>query len=161
MERLLSRLERKLGRFAIPNLPQILVAGMAVVFVLGALRPDYAELLWLDMNAVRQGQVWRLVTFAFLPSSSSLWFIFALFFFWTLGKSLEDEWGSFRLNVYYLLGLVGTVLASLVTGWPMGNTYLNLSLLLAFATIFPDYEVRLFLILPVKAKWLGILTGGY
>jgi hypothetical protein len=78
-----------------------------------------------------------------------------------IGSSLEAEWGAFKLNVYYLVGMAGTTLAAVLTGMPQANTFLNYSLLFAFATLFPDYEILLFLILPVRMKWLGWLTFAF
>jgi hypothetical protein len=159
MERLLARLERRLGRLAIPNLTYFLVGGMALVWVLALSRPGFLEQISLDMDAVRRGQVWRLVTFLFIPQSSSpFWIFFELWWFWLIGTNLESHWGAFKFNVYYGLGALGTIAAAAIVGGA-GNTYLNATLFFAFATLFPDYELLLFFILPVKVKWLAALTA--
>ncbi len=156
MDRILARLERRLGRFAIPHLTMLIVGGMGVVYVLSLLRPSFLSLLDLDLDLVKRGQVWRLVTYLFLPESRSMIFVLlALYFFWMVGTRLESEWGSFKLNVYYFLGMVGTTVAAAITGDAVGNTFLNMSLYLAFATVFPDFQIFL-LVFPIRVKWLGI-----
>ena len=103
------------------------------------------------------GQIWRFLTFLFLPSSSSpLWVLLNLYFYCLLGNALEKEWGTFRLNLFYLSGILGSVLAALVTGYGV-NRYLNLSLFLAFAALYPNFELLLFFVVPVKAKYLAVI----
>ena len=103
------------------------------------------------------GQIWRLVTFIFIsPNSRILFILFSLYFYWLIGNALENQWGAFRFNLYYLFGMVGTVIAGMITGYAT-NSYLNLSLFLAFALMYPDYQVMVFFILPVKMKYLALL----
>ena len=160
MERLLARLERRLGRFAIPRLTNFLIGGMALVYVLGMLKPEFFDLLTLDLVRVREGQVWRLVTFLFLPlNTSMLWFLVELYWLYIMGSNLENEWGSFKYNVYWLLGMVGTAIAAALAGGGQGNQWLNLAMVFAFATMFPDYQIYLFFILPIRIKWLALLSA--
>ena len=164
MDRLLARLERRLGRYAPTNLTLWIVALSGFSFAVLLIKPASLQLLMLDPEAVAHGEVWRLLTFLFLPwgpttGLGALFTIFALMFLYTIGTSLEAEWGSFRFDVYYFIGVLGTIASALLIG-PVTNEYLNLSLLLAFATIFPEYEILL-LILPLKVKWLGVLSGGF
>jgi hypothetical protein len=168
MDRLLARLERRIGRYAIPNLIFYIVAGMGMVWLLSMARPEVQVLtrIDLDMDAVRHGQVWRLVTFLFLPLPSGSWLplppwllmLLTLYFTWWVGTSLEQHWGAFKFNAYYLVGALGTIVVSVFAG-PQTNFWLDASLFLAFATIFPDVQVLLMFILPIKVKWLGILAG--
>jgi membrane associated rhomboid family serine protease len=160
MDRLLARLERRFGSYAIPNLILYVVGGMALVWALSLTRPDVYGRLMLDMDAVRHGQVWRLVTFLFLPTTSSVyWILFNLYFTWWVGSSLEEHWGTFQFNLYYFVGVLGTIVAAAIAG-PQSNTYLDYSMLLAFAALFPDVTVLLFVI-PVRVKWLGFATAAY
>ena len=140
-----------------PNLILYVVCGMGVVWLL-AHHPETLGRLVLDADAVRAGQVWRLVTFLLIPSDTSLWMLVALYFTWWIGSSLEQHWGAFKLNAYYFVGILGTVLAALIAG-PQSNTWLNLSLFLAFATVFPDVQILLMFILPIRVKWLGLAAG--
>jgi hypothetical protein len=159
MDRLLARLERKIGRYAIPHLITYIVGGMALVWVLSLTRPEILARIDLDMAAVLRGEVWRLVTFLFIPMKSSpIWVLVNLYFAWWIGSSLEQHWGAFKFNAFYLLGALGTILAAVLTG-PQTNTWLNASLFLAFATEFPDVQILLFFILPIRVKWLGILAA--
>jgi hypothetical protein len=163
MERLLSRLERRFGRFAIPNLISLIVGGMAIVFVLTLLKPEFQSRLTLDLVAVRRGEVWRLVTFLFIPpttspGSSPVWLLINLYFTWWVGSSLDQHWGAFKFNAYYLLGALGTIVAALIAG-PATNFWLDSSLFLAFATIFPNVQILLFFIIPIRVKWLGIVAA--
>lgn len=158
----LNKLERKYGKFAIKNLMLYIIAFNAIVFLLtiadasGGLR----DRLMLIPSAVLRGEVWRLVTYIFIPPTTDIiWVIFALYFYYMIGMGLEHEWGSFKFNIYYLLGMLGTTLAAFISGAGGTGVYLNLSLFLAFAYIFPDYEILLFFILPVKMKYLGWLDA--
>lgn len=161
---LLTKAERRLGRYAIPNLMTYLVLGMGVVFVMDMfLRPFtgvyMSGLLAFDRAAILHGQVWRLISFVLIPPRSSLLFIlFSLYFYWLVGSTLEQQWGRFRFNAYYLCGVVGTIISGFITGHTT-NSYLNLSLFLAFAILYPNFEVLLFFFLPLKMKWLAIIGG--
>jgi hypothetical protein len=164
MERLLARLERRFGRYAPTNLIWFIVGGSGLVYLMTYLKPEALGLLTMDLAAVRAGEVWRLVTFLFLPWGGGtgafgvIFTIFALLFLHTIGTTLEAQWGALRFDLYYLLGALGTIAAALFVG-SVTNEYLNLSLLLAFATEFPEYEILL-LILPLRVKWLGLFSGG-
>ncbi len=162
MERLLARLERRFGGYAIPNLTGIIVAGMAAAFLMTMLRPGAVGLLTLDLDEVRRGQIWRLVSYLFVPRTTSpLWIFFSLAFVWYVGNSLEAHWGAFRFNLFYLLGGAGTTLAAALTHHAETNSWINLSLMLAFGTLFPDVEFRLYLLVPVKAKWFALLDAAF
>jgi hypothetical protein len=162
MERLLARLERRLGRFAIPNLTSFIVGGTALVFVLATLRPSFLSMILLNIHRVKQGEVWRLVTYLFIPPSDyPILVLFSLYVTWLIGSNLDNEWGAFKFNLYYFFGMVGTTIAAVLTQGAVGNTYLNLSLFFAFATVFPDYEFFLFFILRIKVKWLALLTAAF
>ena len=157
----LDKLERKLGRFAIPGLMRVVVIGMALVFCCELLFPQALLGYYLSFipELIAQGQVWRVFTFIFLPPESSLLFIvFALYFYYFIGNALENEWGSFRFTLYYLLGVVGTIIAGLLTGGAT-NSYLNLSLFFAFAALYPNMQVLLFFFIPIKIKWLAYLDA--
>lgn len=155
----LNKLERRFGRFCVNDLMLYIVIGMAVVFAADMFFPDYAisDRLALVPQLVLQGQVWRLITFIFIPPSSSpLLVVFALYFYWFIGSQLENEWGSYKFGIFYLIGILGSIAAGFITGYAI-NTYLNLSLFLAFAIMFPDMQFLLFFILPIKAKYIALV----
>jgi hypothetical protein len=173
----LRRLERQLQPLAIPNLTILLIAGMAVAYVLSNFNPQIGELMEFRPKAVLRGEVWRLITFLFTPGIggglnplSLLLFAMYLMFLHLMGSALEGTWGAFRYNVFigiaYLANIAASVLASAVIGQDIApgeelagtNIFLYESIFLAFAWLFPDFEILLFLILPVKVKWLGLLA---
>lgn len=162
-EPLMDKLQRKFGRYAIRNLMLYIVAGMALVYVLDMIAApmmgfSLSHLLMFNRSAILRGQIWRLFTFIFIPPSSSMLFIvFALYFDYLVGTALQQQWGSFRFNLYYLCGMLGTIISGLLTGYAT-NSYLNMSLFFAFALLYPDYELML-LILPVKVKYLALLSA--
>lgn len=159
----LDKLERKFGRYAVKDLMTYIVIGNAAVFIINYIMPflNIPSKLALIPNYVFKGQVWRLITYIFIPPPTSIIFIFfALYFYYIIGKTLENLWGSFKLNMYYLVGMIGTTIAALLTGYS-DATHLNLSLFLAFAYLFPNYEILLFFILPVKIKYLAWLNWAF
>ena len=124
--------------------------------------PDGSMIVWNHLQRIREGEVWRLVTFLFLPMTGTRDFfvLFNLYFAWWIGSSLEEHWGTFKFNVYYFIGALGTIVAALIAG-PQGNLYLNLSLVLALAAVFPDVTILFFFVVPIQVKWLGLLTAAF
>ena len=164
MERFLAKLERKYGKYAIEHLTYVIVGGMVLVFMLTMVRPDFATKLVLDLDLVKRGEVWRIFTYLFLPTSNSIfWILFAIWWVWIIGTNLETEWGPLKFNLFYLLGMVGTTVAAWITGAAQGNSWLNQSLFLAFATIFPNYEIYPIPFIPfsIRVKWLALLDCLY
>lgn len=160
-ERLLSKAERRFGRYSgIRQLMMILCVGMGVTYVADYLFAAYgisiSRYLMFDRNAIFHGQIWRLITFVFLNNSSSpLFLLLSLMFYWYLGTTLQNTWGTFRFTAYYLCGMLGAIVAGLLTGYTT-NTYLNMSLFLACAILYPDTQINL-IIIPVKMKWMALI----
>lgn len=162
---LLDKMERKFGKNAIPNLMQYIIILYVLGMVLRIATPGvYETYFMLDASQILHGQVWRIFTFLLQsPSNNLLFFIITLYFYYMIGSVLERTWGSFRFNVYYFTGVIGTVLAAifiyLITGrvYYLDTTYINASLFLAFAFEYPDMEVLLMFILPIKMKWLAYI----
>lgn len=159
----IRRLELKYRRYAISNLMTYIVILNAVVFAIDMFMPHSPLFAKFSLNPamILQGEVWRLVTFLFLPPHASpIWIIFTLYFYYMVGSNLENQWGSFRFNLYYLIGVLSTIAASFIgfalTGYGIVTTeHLNLSLFLAFAFLFPNFEVLLFFFLPIKVKYIA------
>ena len=156
-------LERKLRRYAISDLIKYVVYGQGILYALMMIMPTLGYRLYSLMTLTRRGlfagQIWRLVTFIFVPPSSSpLFIIFSLYFYYMIGMSLERRWGKVKFNLYYFVGMLAAIVACLLTGYA-GNTFLNLSLFFAFAAMFPEEEVLLFMILPIKMKYLAVLDA--
>ncbi len=159
----LGPLERRFGKFGIPDLILYVVVGRALAYVLALSYPEYIYYLILDPVKVKHGEVWRLVTYVFTPSGSPVfWAFLELYMTYLVGRALEAVWGPFRFTLYYLIGTLATAgTAFFVLGTPVTPTFLNLSLFFAFSTLFPDFTLMLFAILPIKARYLGWLMGGY
>ena len=137
----ISRLERKFGRYAIPNLMYFIIILYGIGFVLDYINP-YFYIQYLSLNAaeILHGQIWRIVTFLIQsPSNNLIFLIIALYFYYMIGRTLEQTWGSFRFNLYFFTGVLFHVIAALliylVTGqvYMLGTSYLNLSRFFAFA----------------------------
>ncbi len=163
MNRVLDKLERKMKWFAIPNLMSYIAAGMLLVFLFDILEPvlgfSLSEALAFDRAAIFSGEVWRVITFIFMPPSSGIFFmILALYFYWFIGSALEAQWGAFKFTFYIFIGMVLTALTGLLTGYAT-NLYITLSLFLAFAAVYPDYELMLFFVIPVKVKLLAYIDA--
>lgn len=165
LDRLLSRLERRFGKYAVAGLPTVIVGGMAITLVLAMLQKNFIPMLMLDPQRIigRGGakfpEVWRLVTYLFIPRSVSIfWAFFELWWTWMVLTNLEAAWGAFKLNAFYVVGMLCTTIAALIVGDAYGNLWLNLSVLLAFATVFPNYEILLFFVLPLRMKWIALIS---
>lgn len=161
----IDKLEKRFGRHSgIKNLMLYISLGSLVVYFFTILNPSFASMLSFSPAHVLRGQIWRIFTFMFIPPNSSMIFIaFALYLYYLIGSTLENVWGTFRFNLFYFTGAFGTALACLVIYWATGISmlgqtyYINMSLFLAFAILFPDFELRLFFMLPVKIKWLALI----
>ncbi len=159
---LLDKLDRKLGRYAIRNLMNIIVIGTALVWLLDtavytATQFSVSAYLYFDKSLILQGQIWRVLTFVFMPQQWSLFtFAVSMYFYWLIGNSLENEWGSFKFNAFYFCGVLCSIGSGFITGYAT-TEYLHLSLFLAFAILYPDHQVLLFFFIPIKMKWLAFI----
>jgi len=163
VEKLLARLERRFGRHAPEGITLWIVGISGALHLLVFARPDVLRLISLNPRAVLSGEVWRVFTFLFAPVGPlDMWGLiftgFWLLLLYTMGTSLEAQWGSLRFDLFFFTGALGTVAIGFLFG-PVTGKYVAEALLLAFAVEFPDYEILLF-ILPVKVKYLGILSAG-
>lgn len=150
-----------MGRHYIPNLMKYLCLCMLGVFVLDLMpfSVSASALLYFDRALILRGQLWRLVTFVFLPTSNSLLFIFlSLYFYYLMGNMLENHWGSRKFNLYYLIGVLGNIAAGFLTGYAT-NTFLNMTLFLAVAVLYGDMKVNLFMAFPIRMKYLALVDA--
>ncbi len=166
IDKLLTKLERKFGKFAIPNLMSIVAVGMAIVFIMDEIispmmgRVSLTSMIYFDKEAILSGQIWRAVTFIFIPQGrSALFLIFELYFLWLIGGALESQWGTFKLNMYFFTGMLATIIVGVLIGGAT-NYYLNLTLFIAFAILNPDFQIMIFFCIPVKMKYLALLSLG-
>ena len=157
----------------------------AVGYAIQFIGDGFLNFLTLDPYKILHGQIWRIVTWIIVPPSSfSIFTIIMLFFYYSVGTTLERTWGAYRYNLYLFSGMLFTVLGSFVAmglcylffedvmvipgnavyvcslyGTLFSTYYINMSILLAFAATFPDMQVLLMFVIPVKMKWLGIIYG--
>lgn len=163
VKKLLDNLERKLGRMGgINNLMTWIVLIMGGVYVADlVLAPSLgiylSERFAFSRELILRGQIWRLVTFVFMPPSSSIVFIiFQLLFYHFLGNLLQSYWGRLRFNLFYFTGVLCNIIAGFITGYAT-NYYLNLSLFLAVAILYPEMQINVYGILPIRMKWLALV----
>ena len=161
-QRLLDRIELRVGRYrGVRNLISIIVAAMAAVYVADLFAPTLgyylSNYLAFDRAAILRGQVWRIVTFAITPPSASILFIvMQLLFIHFTGQMLQNHWGTLRFNLFYFCGLIGSVIAGMITGYAT-SYYINLSMFLAVAILYPMMQINLYGILPIRLKWLALI----
>ena len=169
----IDRFAYKHPNFGIPDLMKYIVMGNALVYILSVFsNPAAVSFLAFDWAAICRGEVWRLVTFVFMPGyyslSDGLWMVLFLYFYHFIGSTLEREWGTAKFNLYYfsgvLLTVLGVTIVSLATGNHFlgiaGTHYVNMSMFLAFAALYPETQVLLFFLIPVKMKWLAWIDIG-
>ena len=172
----LNKLERKFGRFAITNLSIWLIGCYAIGYMITFISPALLDYLVLEPSLIFKGQVWRLVTWVLIPPSDFSIFTFVmLFFYYSLGTTLEKNWGTFRYNVYFFSGILFTILGAFVLyiiglitgmdvsemGYAFSTYYINLSIFLAFAASYPDMKVMVYFIIPIKIKWMAYFDVAY
>jgi hypothetical protein len=159
----LNKLERWFGPFAIPNVSLWIVAGQFLVLMLALTgKVDLSRFL-LVPDLVRAGEWWRVIAFVFLPPPPGMFgyllIAFAWYLFYLMGSALEGYWGVFRYNLFLFIGYALTVGVAFFTPQSAAtNAFIAGSVFLAFAYLNPDFELMLFFILPVKIKWLALLT---
>lgn len=183
-------LEKKFGRFGINDLMKYILGINIIGNIINVIFPGiYYEFLSLDINAICHGQVYRLVTFLMFPTvgrSQSffidlIWYVIWVFMYYFVGKNLEKMWGKFRFTLFYLFGMIFTILVTVgfylyykLTGGMIvlgtaklvdpgsylgllaSPEHINTSLFLAFASMFPNAQFLIYFIIPIKAKWLSI-----
>ena len=180
----LNKMERKFGKYAISNLSLYLILGYVLGYVIQLINPVIMDFFTLNPYLILHGQIWRLVTWIIIPPSSNpdLLTIIMLFFYYSIGTNLERTWGTFYYNVYLFMGMIFTILGSFLI---MGISYVplfglsqtmdfygttqyfiyvarnfstyfvNMSIFLGFAATFPEVQVLLMFIIPIKVKWMA------
>lgn len=185
----LDKLERKYGKYAIENITLLLILGYVIGYSIRFINEDMYYMLTLNPYYIMRGQVWRLVSWLLIPPSElSIFTIIMLFFYYSIGKTLEQTWGKFKYNVFILSGIICTIVFSMVAYFALpdgvftvydisaslygeaeylirgtivsafvSTYYINLSIFLLFAVLYPDMQVMLYFLIPLKIKWLAYL----
>jgi hypothetical protein len=158
----LNRLERRFGDYAVPHLTVVLIVFQSFTYLISLIHPDYVSNLILTHETLFAGEWWRALTVLFIPPGSGpeflIWFLFWMQIFFMYGTALENQWGTFRYNLYILTGYILTLLVALIPNAIVSNSYLMGSIFLAFAWLYPEFQILLFFIIPVKVKWLALAT---
>lgn len=172
----LNKMERKFGKYAIQNLTFWLIGFYILGYIIEFTMPDVLIWLTLEPCLVLQGQVWRLLSWILIPPSTNLIFmIFVLMCYYFIGISIEHVIGTFRYNVYLLGGMLISIIAAmasygicrltigkyLIFGSSFSTNYINMSLFLTFAVLFPNAQFQLYFLIPVRAKWMGVIEAAW
>ncbi|MGN0376939.1 MAG: hypothetical protein ACI4ED_04820 [Suilimivivens sp.] len=181
----MSNFEKKFGKYAIKNISLVLILFYACGYLINWINPVMLNYLTLNPYAILfKGQIWRLITWLIVPPEGFSFFtLIMLYFYYSIGTTLEHTWGTYRYNLYLFLGMIftaigafvmmgyvylfqGEVVAALgaenyfaVLSTMFSTYYVNMSIFLAFAATFPNMQVLLFFFIPIKVKILGIIYG--
>lgn len=156
--------------FGLSNLMLYIVIGTGAMWLLSMMDTTgmLESLLYLSPEMIlKHGQVWRLLSFAFVPGNSGIWELFFLYFYYMIGRTLEQTWGTARFNIFVIGGILLTVIYSfavyLIGGisFSVGAHFIYMSMFFSFATLYPDMQVLLFFIIPIRIKWLALLNALY
>ena len=171
----LNKMERKFGKYAIPNLTFWLIGAWILGFIIQYTMPEVQKMLILEPAMILRGQIWRIVSWLLVPPPVNILFlIFFLSCYFFIGISIEQAIGTFRYNVYLIGGMLCSILGAFLLygfyyfvngmavagiGYYFSTEYITMSLFMAFAVIYPNVEFRLYFIIPIKAKWMGIVDA--
>lgn len=178
----MSEFNRRKQSFSIPNLPLYLIIAYVIGYVIQLTTPELYQFLQFNPYEIFQGQIWRVVTWILVPPESlGIFTIIMLLLYYSLGRELEHTWGSERFTKYIFSGIIFTVVAGLILylvlviiygtatgsifgliiGGYVSTYYINMSIFLAYAFTYPEQELLLYFIIPIKIKWFGFLYGAY
>jgi hypothetical protein len=156
-------------RFGIRNLMLYIVIGNALIWLLSMMDTTntLSSLLMFSPASIAHGEIWRLVTFMFIPNDYSFLALIMFYFYYFIGNTLEAHWGTAKFNIYFFTGIVLTIIYGFIIYFATGKDinvnaqYIYLSMFFSFATIFPDTEVLFMFIIPMKMKWLAYIDAAF
>ena len=172
-----AKLEKKIGKFAIRNLPIKIAVVMAISYILWAFVPTFAVKLVFSPYAItEQHQFWRLFTWVFSPPGDlnfvGILMIFILILF---GQQIEQAMGTFMFNLYIfgawfwntviMLGISiyfyanGSILGMMDVGI-RAMYFFDYGLFLAFALMYSDARVLFMFFIPIRAFWVAVIDMG-
>lgn len=181
--KLLDKLERKFGRYGIPNLTMYVCICYVVGYLVKSVSPEMISVMSLNVSMILKGQLWRLFTWVIYPPTNTNFLLFLIsiaFFYYPIGTMLERTWGSFRYTLYIFTGLFLTIIAAFLLHFITGGTvtiqgleiplsvfgsifttyYVSLSVFLAYAMSYPEEHILLWFIIPIKMKWMAYVYIG-
>lgn len=180
----MSKFEKKYGRYAIENVTILLIMCYVAGYIIQIALPDVVDWITLNPYQILHGQVWRLFTWLLMPPGSlDIFTILVLYFYYSIGTVLERTWGTYRYNVFLLGGILLTILAAFlsmgcfyllegnvppriaadlfaVASRHFSTFYISTSIFLGFAMTYPESEVLLMFVIPIRVKWIGLLDLG-
>ncbi len=151
--------------FGIPNLMRYIVIANVVFWLMGAVNKTFIYYITFNPALILQGQVWRLISFVFYPPSMSLIAFIAFYFYYWIGSTLERQWGTGPFTIYFLMGVLLTILYGFIIYFLLGisvnltSTYIFLSMFFSFAALYPDMQVLFMFVIPVKMKILALIDA--
>ena len=172
MNNFLEKMEKKLGRFAVPRLTLVIIGCYVIGYIIQLVNSNALNYMTLDPCYIFQGQIWRLITWIIIPPSNlssglnAFFAIVMLIFYLSIGSNLEKAWGDFKYNVYIFGGMIFTVIAAFICypifpnvayGAAFSTYYICMSIFLGFAMTFPETKVYLYFIIPIKMKWMALV----
>ena len=153
--------------FGIPNLMRYLTIANVVFWVMNMINRPFLSYMLFNPALIQRGQVWRLVSFLFVPPSTGVLALLVFYFYYWIGTTLEKQWGTGQFTIYFFTGVVLTVLYGFLVYWITGkavtldSSYLYLSMFFSFAALFPDMQVLFMFFIPVKMKYLAIVDAAF
>lgn len=156
-------------RFGVPNLMLYIVIISLAVWLLSIMDPSKTLMSFFVFSPERilKGEVWRIVSFIFVPQSLSFWELLFFYFYYWIGNVLEKEWGTPRFNIFLISGVLLTAVYGFIIYFitkqsiAVTTYFIYLSMFFSFATLFPDVQVLFMFIIPIKVKWLAYLDAAF
>ena len=165
MKKLINSFCSKNPGFGLQHLIKYITAANVIMWLINMFSPRFLSYMTFNPWYIMHGQIWRIISFAFIPPSTDILAIIAFYFYYFIGTTLEARWGTARFNIYFISGIVLTVAYGFIIYFFFGKTvnlnaqYIYLSMFFSFAAMFPDTQVLLFFFIPIKMKWLGIVDA--
>lgn len=153
--------------FGIKNLMMYITIANVAFWLLGAINRPFLSYLSFDAALILRGQVWRLVTFMLYPPSTGLLAFIAFYFYYWIGSTLEQYWGTGQFTIYFFAGVILTILYGFIIYFTTGlsirldSQYIYLSMFFSFAALFPDMQVLFMYIIPIKMKYLAYIDAAF
>lgn len=151
--------------FGIPHLIKYITIANVILWLLSIVNTRILVYMTFNPRFILQGQIWRIISFIFIPPSSGALALIAFYFYYLIGTTLEQQWGTPKFTIYFFTGVILTILYGFlmyfVTGKSVNITaeYIFLSMFFSFAALYPDMQVLLFFIIPIKMKLLAIVDA--
>lgn len=169
---IINRLERKIGKYAVPQLTKYMILTYIIGYILYFIEMagvPVIEYILLSPEKILHGQIWRLFTWVFMPPTApGIFTIIMLFFYYQIGSALEQTWGDFKYNLYIFSGLLLMLIGAFLL-YAFGHKvdgmfttyYINMSIFLAFAACYPNMQVMLYFLIPLKIKYLAFVDVAF